>query len=1170
MSTITRFLGRHRKPRRLFISAFTAVAVVASGAAAMTVGAATASAAASTGDNISYKLEGCRFSKGLTLPDGNGNFICPDAAYSTGNLLKGWNELDLVPIRVTLDAGTSAPATQDFAFALVVDNFDAGHPGYDVLSAPVLNAGLSTGTCGGLAAGDETIANPGLGGIDKSLYRTLSVTGQASGSTCVYDAYARLALGSHLFPGSSLHFDLANTDLGTQGIGSKDVSIPVKEIAPQELSKDMTATQGSDHVWNVVKSPTPATVSFTNTCDPAGSLSAPVSIKVTWTKQPATASGPITVVTHVYATNPASRAVTVSVTDLIKSGTTLLDTANAGPIDVPANTTQLVLTHSTTVAAGTTGLNDVATASYTDKVTGIAIPGTTQATASAVVQTSGPELNTAATINDVESITGAGLAFSTDSYSGATGAFDGGYVAGTKTTGPVSWTSDAQSDSGSVTFNKTIYATSASIVTGTLSDTATLTGSDGFTTSAGASVDVSTNATTSLAVSKTTSLQLASAQTFTFHLFNGAVGTGDTTSVTIPALSTGPVTSTAISGLDPGGSYSFAEDATAPYPAQTTGTRTFTLVPGDPTSCSATIPVTNTALPATARVKKDTVPASSGNWTMTLTGPAGLTETLSNVQAGAGYAAFASGLSVDGGNYTITETQQAGYDLTGVTGDLGGVSARVTKDTTARSCSFTLNLVTDSGKVFSCGFTNTKRGKIIVKKITSPDSPQTFSFTPSYEAPFTLQNGGSDTSALLVPGSYSVSEGATLGWDNTSATCDGTGNTPANITLLPGATVTCTFINTQRGAIIVKKVTDPSGATATFGFSGDASGTIGDGGTIVVGNIVPGTYTSTEASKAGWDLTSVSCDDASSATVSSGSVSTRTATFKVDPGETVTCTFTNRERGHANLVKTVNGQPPSGSQAFTFQLRSGSSPTTVGTILESQIANAANGGNVSFSTDLVPGTTYQFCEIVMPGWLTSLGTFVPNSFNPPDGVTPNPNVDNSILCGNFTVTAGQTKTFMVDNTPPPGGRALTIGFWKNWNTCASSNGNQKPVLDQVLGSFPIASGQTTHGVYIGIEYVDTCQEAVALLNKSSYPGGKKMASDPLFNMAAQLMAAVLNFQAGAGKCPSATTAVNSAQALLVKYHFDGNGYSPKLTSADATLANSLATTLDNYNNNRLC
>jgi hypothetical protein len=51
-----------------------------------------------------------------------------------------------------------------------------------------------------------------------------------------------------------------------------------------------------------------------------------------------------------------------------------------GAIDIPANTELPVLTHTTTVPSGTTNLNDVATATYTDKVTGVPVPGTTQAT----------------------------------------------------------------------------------------------------------------------------------------------------------------------------------------------------------------------------------------------------------------------------------------------------------------------------------------------------------------------------------------------------------------------------------------------------------------------------------------------------------------------------------------------------------------------------------------------------------------------------------------------------------------------------------------------------------------------------------------------------------------------------------------------------------------------
>lgn len=1164
-------IGRAPRARRRVVSFLSTLAVVASGALGVAVVAAPANAA-SPGTGTGYTLEGCRNDGTITLPDSSGDFICQKDVYSTGNLGKGWNELDLVPGRVTLSAGNSAPSSQTVTFAIVVDREDAGHPGYDVLSSPTLNTGLSSATgCASFSASASQTVTPGLGGTDTSLYRLVTITGLPANTKCVFDFYARLALGSHLYPGSSLHFNLGNETLGVSGIGSKEVSIPVKEIAPQELSKDMSASQGSDHVWDITKSPTPARVSFADTCTGQTSYSQTASVTVTWTKQAATASGPITVITHVYATNPASRVITVNVSDQIYSGSTAIGSpTTSGAVDVPANTASaLVLTNTTIVPSGTTALNDIATATYTDKATGVTVPGTTTATASATVQLSGPELNQSAVINDVESISGAGLSFSTDSFSGASGAFDNGYVAGTATSGPVSWTSTAQTGSGSVTFSKRIYSTSALVTTGALSDTATITGSDGFTTTASAQIDVSTQALGNATVSKTASLSIAHALAFTFHLLKGGVPTGDTATANLPASSTGPVSSNTIGGLDVTGSYSFHEDATAPYAAQDTAAKSFALVSGDPSTCSLSFPVTNTAPGATARVKKDTVPASSGTWTFTLTGPNGLSETLDNVAAGSGYAPFSSSLLSDGGTYTITETQQAGYDLTGLTGDVGGSAARVATDKTARTCSFTLDLTTDSNKVFSCAYVNTLRGKIIVKKVTDPSaSPQVFSFTPSWGSGFDLTDGQSKDSGLLVPGTYSVSETGTTGWDLTSSSCDD-GSKPNAIGLGAGETVTCTFYNTQRGTIIVKKVTQPSTSTKQFSFSGTAVGTIGNGGTISVGNLVPGSYTSTESTVAGWDLLSVVCDDSASKTASSGSITTATASFKLDPGETVMCTFTNRERGHVKLVKTVNGGVPSSGQSFIFQVRQGASAVASGTILESGAASSTNGGVVTFATDLAPGSTYQFCEIVMPGWKTTLGTFVPDSFIPPDGSTPNPNVDNSIVCINFTVTAGETKTITVDNSPPPGGRALTIGFWKNWASCASSKGGQKPVLDQVLGTFPVAAGQTTHGVYIGNLYVDTCSEAVALLNKST-PTGKKMSSDPLFNMAAQLMATVLDFQAGAGKCPSAVTAVNQAQVLLAKYNFNGNTYSPKLITADANLANQLATTLDRYNNNLLC
>jgi uncharacterized repeat protein (TIGR01451 family) len=516
----------------------------------------------------SLSIQGCRNNGSISLPNADGDFICADSAYTPGNLGKGWNELDLVPFRVTATGGTSTPGT----FSIVLDNRDGGNPGYDVISVPVLNDRLSDASCTAPTVGAQTNLSPGLGGADISIYREVTIT-QAPGSTCVYDYYGRLALGSHLYPGSSLHANLANENQSTAGIGSKEVSIPVREILPQELRKDMTATQGSDHVWNVTKAASRANLSFDDTCTTiTAGLQQPVSITVAWTKLPASPTGEITIVTHVYAKNPAARTITVNVTDQIYSGTTAIGSAtDPVSVAVPANTELLVLTHSTTVPAGTTNLNDIATATYTDLVTGIPVPGTTTARASATVQTSSAEANATATIADVESITGNGFSFSVDSVTGSSGTFGGGYTLRTHTTDPVSWTSGSQSGSGSVTFVKTVYATAGVAGSGSLSDTATLTGSDGFTTAASASVGLSARAMVTLNINKTIPNVLTGDETvsFDFQVFNAddvLVGTraiafsaGDTSgSASVPGLA--PGTYTVHEVPNPSGEWGIQED----------------------------------------------------------------------------------------------------------------------------------------------------------------------------------------------------------------------------------------------------------------------------------------------------------------------------------------------------------------------------------------------------------------------------------------------------------------------------------------------------------------------------------------------------------------------------------------------------------------------------------
>src|SRR5207302_10932627 len=119
----------------------------------------------------------------------------------------------------------------------------------------------------------------------------------------------------------------------------------------------------------------------------------------------------------------------------------------------------------------------------------------------------------------------------------------------------------------------------------------------------------------------------------------------------------------------------------------------------------------------------------------------------------------------------------------------------------------------------------------------------------------TIHNAQTITVNSLAPGTYTATETAKTGWppssptghDGSSATASSgdTNTRTATFKVDPGETVTCTFTNSKQGSIIVKKLTNPSGDAATFVFTGDASGTIGDTQVNEVDHLVPGTYTST-------------------------------------------------------------------------------------------------------------------------------------------------------------------------------------------------------------------------------------------------------------------------------------------------------------------------------------
>jgi hypothetical protein len=289
--------------------------------------------------------------------------------------------------------------------------------------------------------------------------------------------------------------------------------------------------------------------------------------------------------------------------------------------------------------------------------------------------------------------------------------------------------------------------------------------------------------------------------------------------------------------------------------------------------------------------------------------------------------------------------------------------------------------------------------------------------------------------------------------------------------------------------------------------------------------------------------------DAANNTVTVSSNTGTTGSVTLAAGEQVTCTFTNSKLAQLIVAKVITG---GGAQLFDFTRNPGN--------VSFQLTD---GGSNNSGFSLSPGT-YTVCESNIPaGWSVSV-TVDGTAVTP---VNPNSPQDLGTRCVDVPLTYGDSKTVVWTNTPPPGGSARTIGYWKNWSSCTTGGQYERAVANGEVG-------QTLDGnlpQQIGNLAVNTCPIGVAILDKRDVVSGLKRASDAAYGLAAQLLAAKLNVSAGAATCSKATTAINAGQALLVKIGFVGTGsYLRPLNGTDYTSANSLAATLDAYNNNTLC
>ncbi len=261
---------------------------------------------------------------------------------------------------------------------------------------------------------------------------------------------------------------------------------------------------------------------------------------------------------------------------------------------------------------------------------------------------------------------------------------------------------------------------------------------------------------------------------------------------------------------------------------------------------------------------------------------------------------------VSSGSYTISEDDPTpGYDLILAFCYDASTGEFYEGDLEKRQLDL---LDLEAGHQILCDFVNAQRGTIIIEK--APGAGTGYAFSGDL-GDFSLDSGQEKEFVNQPVGQYLVSEQTPPGDTLTGLTCTdddangvpSTGDVAANtatINLDPGETVRCAFTNQPGGSIVIKKTVD-SGPNGPFTFLDNivtpATFELSGGEEQRFDGVLPGTYTVQETGVPnGSGLAQITCVDSDGSGTPSGSdLSAATAVIHLDPGETVECTFTNRE-----------------------------------------------------------------------------------------------------------------------------------------------------------------------------------------------------------------------------------------------------------------------------------
>ena len=333
------------------------------------------------------------------------------------------------------------------------------------------------------------------------------------------------------------------------------------------------------------------------------------------------------------------------------------------------------------------------------------------------------------------------------------------------------------------------------------------------------------------------------------------------------------------------------------------------LAPGETVNCV----FTNTLNTATINVVKNTV-GGNGGFLVDWTGPT----TSGNVVLDTGVINTDTEtiVTTETGIFELQELVPAGWILSNAicTNDVGGATVGVWDNVDTIS-----GVDLSPGDSVTCTFTNQAVGTVtLVKNTVGGDGSFDFvTDVPGLGSNIQTAGGTGQTSASNVPaGTYSIAETVPAGWQLDNATCSD-GSPPDALILTQGETVTCTFTNIKDGEIIVDKVTLPAASPQSFLFALSGEGVdqafaLTDADTPhLSGFLTPGTFSVTESPVAGWVLTDVTC------TGQPGGDDEDPAAIDLEPGEVVTCVFTNTQNGSIEVVKSLSDTGPA-DETFSF------------------------------------------------------------------------------------------------------------------------------------------------------------------------------------------------------------------------------------------------------------